>query len=66
MGPRERQVVLLPAQLSRLAELFPDGGAIAISQDGSVVSAFNGTSKFVLDAEGKPLFNHTQETYPKC
>lgn len=59
-------MVLLPAQLNRLAELFPEGGAVAISQDGSVVSATNGESKFVLDAKGHPLFNSTQETFPKC
>jgi len=66
MPPRPGQVVLLPAQLNRLAELFPDGAAVGISQDGSVISAFNGTQKVVLDAQGDPLTNSTQETYPKC
>jgi hypothetical protein len=63
---RPSQVVLLPSQLSRLAEQFPDGGAVAISQNGSVTSAFNGEKKVVLNAEGKSLTNSTQETYPKC
>lgn len=60
------QVVLLPAQLNRLAELFTDGHAVAISQDGSVVSASNGTQKVVLNAKGDPLVESNQETYPKC
>lgn len=60
------QVVLFPDQLNRLAEEFPDGGAVAISQNGSVVAAFNGTHKVVLDAKGDPLDHSTQETYPKC
>jgi hypothetical protein len=58
-------VVLLPAQLSRLAELFSDA-AVGISQEGSVVSATDGNKKVVLNADGEPLTNHIQETYPKC
>jgi hypothetical protein len=60
------QVVLLPSQLVHLAEEFPTGGAVGISQDGSVVSAFNGTKKVVLNAKGDPLTDSNQETYPKC
>lgn len=60
------QVVLLPPQLSRLAEEFPEGGAVAISQNGSVISAFDGEKKVVLNAQGDPLGHSTQETYPKC
>jgi len=59
-------VVLLPSQLSCLAEQFPDGAAVGISQNGSVVSAFNGTTKVVLNAEGDPLIESLQETYPQC
>ena len=58
------QVTLLPAQLGRLAKLFPEGGAVAISQNGgSVISATNGIKSVKLNAQGDPLDeNPDQET----
>lgn len=46
------QVTLLPAQLCRLAKLFPEGGAVGISQNGSTVLASNGVDSVKLDAQG--------------
>lgn len=63
------QVILLPAQLGRLAELYPDGGAVDISQTGSVISAHNGTMSVKLDAQGHKLDDPkhpNQETLPLC
>ncbi len=60
------QVTLLPAQLGRLAELFPEGGAVRIFQDGSVITAFNGTTGITLNASGKPIENPNQEKFPLC
>jgi len=60
------QVTLLPAQLGRLAELYPDGGAVGISQTGSVVSANNGTMSVKLNAQGRRLDDPNQETLPLC
>jgi len=63
------QVTLLPAQLGRLAELYPDGGAVGISQTGSVVSANNGTMSVKLDAQGHKLDDPkhpNQEILPLC
>jgi len=49
-------VVLLPAQLNRLAELFSDvDGAVKIFQDGSVVTATNGQKSVVLNAKGEEV-----------
>lgn len=60
------QATLLPAQLSRLAELFPDGGAVAIFQHGSVIEASNGIKSVTLNAEGKLLDDPNQEKLPLC
>lgn len=49
------QVTLLPAQLSRLAELFRENGAVKIFQDGSVVTANNGKTGVVLNAQGEDV-----------
>jgi hypothetical protein len=49
------QVVLLPAQLDRLATVFPEGGAVKIFQSGSVVTASNGDKQVILDGQGKIL-----------
>ena len=55
MGSDIRQVALLPAQLSRLAEVFPEGGAVRITQDGSTVTAFNGEIGVTLNAKGRSI-----------
>lgn len=60
------QVTLLPAQLGRLAKLFPDGGAVGISQNGSTVLASNGINSVKLDAQGDRLDKTDQETFPLC
>jgi len=49
------QVVLLPAQLNRLAELFPENGAVKIFQDGSVITATDGIKSVVLNAQGEEV-----------
>lgn len=60
------QVALLPAQLSRLAELFPEGGAVGISQEGSAIHAYNGSMSVTLNAQGKRLDDNNQEKFPLC
>lgn len=65
--PNHSQVTLLPTQLSRLAELFPTGGAVGIRQDGSTVLATNGVKSTKLDAQGEPIpDNPDQESLPLC
>ena len=60
------QVTLLPSQLGRLAELYQDGGAVAISQNGSTVTAHNGELRVQLNAAGECLDNPDQEQFPLC
>lgn len=60
------QVTLLPAQLGRLAELFPDGSPVNISVKYSVIVATNGHTIVMLNAEGHPIENPDQETFPLC
>jgi hypothetical protein len=63
---RISQATLLPAQLRRLAELFPEGGAVGIFQEGSVIEADNGKTRVRLDASGHPLDDPNQEKLPLC
>jgi len=58
--------VLFPEQLRRLAELFPEGGAVGIFQDGSTITAYNGTKSVRLDALGSILDETDLETHPPC
>lgn len=61
------QVTLLPAQLGRLAEVFPDGGAVRLRQDGSTVNAFNGEIGITLNAKGRQITEDpNQEKLPLC
>lgn len=60
------QVTLLPAQLGRLAELFSEGGAVGISQNGSTVQANNGKMDVTLNARGDLRYPPEQEKLPPC
>lgn len=57
-----RTWVLFPVQLCRLAELFPEGGAVGIFQDGSTITAHNGAKSVRLNAQGDILEETTLET----
>lgn len=58
--------VLFPPQLCRLAELFPEGGAVGIFQEGSTITAHNGTKSVKLNAQGKILEETDLEAHPPC
>lgn len=60
------QVTLLPVQLGRLAELYPTGGAVRVSQDGSTLTAYNGDKTVKLNANGDRIDNPDQEQFPLC
>lgn len=56
------QVVILPAQFSRLASLSRQlNRALGISQDGSILHINTGDSKFDIDANGDTIEPRNQE-----
>lgn len=59
------QVILLPLQLDRLASIAAqNGGAIGISQTGSLLHIDTGQVKFDMDAQGNFVMPTNQE--PLC
>lgn len=55
-------MTLLPEQLGRLAELYPEGGAVILYQNGSTVYANNGSKRFTVNAQGTIVDNPDQES----